>query len=151
MGAREHSRNLQTFGRISALLTPLYTTCFMDSLILELCLTFAVFQRGWCVNEVARELEDPWWVDGKGVSTTGFHGLSISGVVVIDAARVVTRGCREGPAGLHLLRVVQHHDVVPVVITHSVASGISMLHISCERCSATLLCLTRRSRCCRRS
>jgi len=100
MDAREYSRNLQTFGHISALLTPLYITCFTDSLILGPFLTFAVFQRGWCVNEVARELEDPFWVDGNDISATDFHCLFISGLMVIDAALVVTREWREGPAGL---------------------------------------------------
>jgi len=78
-----------------AFLTLVYITCFTDILILGPVLTFVVFQCGWCVNEAARELEDPFRVDGNDFSLTDFHCPFINGLIEIDAALVVMRECEE--------------------------------------------------------
>lgn len=56
-----------------AIILPIYVACFTDSLYLGPAMTFVVFESMWCVNEVARELENPFGEDITDISLHDFH------------------------------------------------------------------------------
>merc|ERR1712113_533159 len=53
---------------------PFYIVCFTESMIAGPVLTFLLFEGIWGVNEVAKELENPFGSDANDISVADFHG-----------------------------------------------------------------------------
>lgn len=60
-----------------SLFIPVYITCFTDSMILGPIMTFFLFHGVWCVNEVAKELENPFGNDSNDICLPDFHARFI--------------------------------------------------------------------------
>merc|ERR1719277_2306254 len=58
---------------VYACFIPIYITVFTDSLIASPILAFLLFQGIWGVNEVAKELENPFGADENDISLADFH------------------------------------------------------------------------------
>jgi len=68
------------FAQILALLlvmwsavVPIYVVNFTQHMLLGPLLTFLIFEAVWCLNEVAKELENPFGSDANDISLTDFH------------------------------------------------------------------------------
>merc|ERR1719277_2879754 len=58
---------------VYACFIPIYITIFTDSLIASPILAFLLFEGIWGVNEVAKELENPFGPDTNDISLVDFH------------------------------------------------------------------------------
>ncbi|CAE7493514.1 unnamed protein product, partial [Symbiodinium necroappetens] len=56
-----------------SLLIPIYVIVFTGSYVVGPILCFFLFESLWCLNEVAKELENPFGQDTNDISLTDFH------------------------------------------------------------------------------
>merc|ERR1711933_604699 len=58
---------------VYACFIPVYVVCFTQSFIASPCIAFLLFAALWGVNEVAKELENPFGSDINDISVADFH------------------------------------------------------------------------------
>mmetsp|Transcript_46258 Transcript_46258/g.82131 ORF Transcript_46258/g.82131 Transcript_46258/m.82131 type:complete len:655 (-) Transcript_46258:112-2076(-) len=69
---------------VYACFIPVYITCFTKSMIAGPMLTFLLFQGIWGVNEVAKEIENPFGTDVNDISLADFHARFIDVLAEIN-------------------------------------------------------------------
>lgn len=85
-----------------ACFVPFYMACFTQSLIAGPILTFVVFETFWCINETARDLENPFGNSLNDIHLDDFHNRFLEFIGEVDPAHDTTTNCEESP---HLLKV----------------------------------------------
>jgi len=68
-----YSQLLTLLLTVYACFIPVYIVCFTESLIASPILAFLLFEGIWGVNEVAKELENPFGSDDNDISLADFH------------------------------------------------------------------------------
>lgn len=69
---------------VYAFFIPVYIVCFTKSMIAGPMLTFLLFQGIWGVNEVAKEIENPFGTDVNDISLADFHARFIDVLAEIN-------------------------------------------------------------------
>lgn len=70
---------------VYALFIPVYIVCFTKSMIAGPLLSFLLFQGIWGVNEVAKEIENPFGADINDISLADFHARFVDVLAEINA------------------------------------------------------------------
>eukprot|EP00927_Polykrikos_kofoidii_P028567 TRINITY_DN24914_c0_g1_i1.p1 TRINITY_DN24914_c0_g1~~TRINITY_DN24914_c0_g1_i1.p1 ORF type:complete len:617 (-),score=76.74 TRINITY_DN24914_c0_g1_i1:26-1711(-) len=71
-----------------SLFLPLYVCLFTQSMIIGPVMTFLLFEGFWGVNEVAKELENPFGVDANDICLPDFHSRFMDTMLEIKSAFV---------------------------------------------------------------
>lgn len=69
-----------------ALTLPVFVTAFTNSMVLAPILCFLLFEGIWCLNEVAKELENPYGGDDNDISLPDFHGRFVD--LILDVPKL---------------------------------------------------------------
>eukprot|EP00929_Paragymnodinium_shiwhaense_P119760 TRINITY_DN91657_c0_g1_i1.p1 TRINITY_DN91657_c0_g1~~TRINITY_DN91657_c0_g1_i1.p1 ORF type:complete len:746 (+),score=116.48 TRINITY_DN91657_c0_g1_i1:125-2362(+) len=68
------------------LFLPIYVVAFTESIFVSPALTFLIFQGVWGVNEVAKELENPFGTDWQDIPLVDFHTRFLEMIFDVDRA-----------------------------------------------------------------
>lgn len=68
---------------------PVYMTVFTDSMLVGPLLSFVMFQGIWGLNEVAKELENPFGEDTNDISLSDFHARFIDVISEVNRSTAV--------------------------------------------------------------
>jgi predicted membrane chloride channel (bestrophin family) len=71
---------------VFACFIPIYMACFTQSLIAGPILTFVVFETFWCINEVAKDLENPFGWSLNDIQLDDFHSRFLDFVGEVEIA-----------------------------------------------------------------
>lgn len=66
-----------------SLFIPLYVSLFTKSMFVSPVVTFLLFQGVWCVNAVAKDLENPFGTDTNDINVLDFHARFVEAIVEV--------------------------------------------------------------------
>merc|ERR1712048_988150 len=92
---------------VFACFIPIYMACFTQSLIAGPILTFVVFETFWCINEVAKDLENPFGWSLNDIQLDDFHSRFLDFVGEVETAHEATISCDSSP---HLSKALTKKD-----------------------------------------
>eukprot|EP00406_Dinophysis_acuminata_P013495 CAMPEP_0179238862 /NCGR_PEP_ID=MMETSP0797-20121207/15169_1 /TAXON_ID=47934 /ORGANISM="Dinophysis acuminata, Strain DAEP01" /LENGTH=514 /DNA_ID=CAMNT_0020946177 /DNA_START=252 /DNA_END=1796 /DNA_ORIENTATION=+ len=80
---------------VFALFIPVYIVVFTKSMFASPILSFIVFQGFWGINEVAKELENPFGTDENDISLADFHARFMDMLSEVEEARGINKWAPE--------------------------------------------------------
>mmetsp|Transcript_635 Transcript_635/g.1708 ORF Transcript_635/g.1708 Transcript_635/m.1708 type:complete len:400 (+) Transcript_635:93-1292(+) len=104
-----------------SLLIPVYVIVFTGSYVVGPILCFFLFESLWCLNEVAKELENPFGQDTNDISLTDFH------MRFVDALEDVSMSEQQAMLHQALLGLDEGAMAPPHTVVNAAAHGVEVL------------------------
>jgi predicted membrane chloride channel (bestrophin family) len=79
---------------------PVYMACFTQSMIAGPILTFVLFETIWCINEVSKDLENPFGNSMNDIQLDDFHCRFLGFLNEIESAHLAATSCSKSPHAL---------------------------------------------------
>lgn len=76
---------------------PFYMACFTQSMIAGPILTFVLFETIWCINEVSKDLENPFGWSVNDIQLDDFHCRFLGFLNEIESAHLAATSCSKSP------------------------------------------------------